>query len=236
MRVLALVPALILLAAPAGAAAARPARAVLVTCDRVARSATFDGRMARVTGGERMSMRFLLQSRAPGERWRRVRVPGFGAWHTSDPGRARYIYTKVVEGLVGPSAYRVIVHFRWLDADGAVLRRARAASAGCRQPDPRPDLQVAAVAVRPGRTHYAVTVENSGRSEAGPSRLALDLGDGGPALSAPVGPLVAGAEQTVVLAGRACTPGALLTATADATDLVDEHDEDDDVLTASCPA
>jgi hypothetical protein len=38
-----------------------------------------------------------------------------------------------------------------------------------------------------------------------------------------------------VLAGRACAPGAVLTATADATDVVDERDESDDALVATCP-
>jgi hypothetical protein len=228
--------AVLALAAPAGAAVSRPARAVLVACDRTESSATFDGRMTQVAGAERMAMSFVLQSRARGGRWRPLHVPAFSAWHTSDPGRARYVYTKVVEGLVGPSAYRVVVRFRWVDADGAVLRRARAVSDACRQPDPRPDLEVAAISVRRDRAHYAVTVANTGRSDADPTRVELDLGDAGPVLSAPVGPLAAGAEQTVVLAGRACTPRALLTARADATDLVDERDEDDDVLAATCPA
>jgi hypothetical protein len=145
------------------------------------------------------------------------------------------VYTKRVEGLVGPRTYRVRVRFRWLDADGAVVRRAAAVSDGCHIPDPRPDLRVDDLVVRRGRAHFAVTVRNAGRSAADVSRLSLDLGDGGVPLFAFVGPLAAGAEQTVVLGGRACASGALLTATADAADVVDERREDDNVLAATCP-
>jgi CARDB len=233
MRTLA-VAAVAVLAAP-GAAAARPAHAVLAGCDSEADAGTFDGRMDAVEGTERMAMSFVLQVRRPGRQWQRVRLPGFAAWHTSVPGRQRYVYTKRVEGLVGPARYRVAVRFRWLDAAGDVVRSMRAVSRACRIPDPRPDLGVAGLAVRRDRAHFAVTVRNSGRSEAGPSRVELDLGDAGAPLSAPVGPLAAGGRQTVVLSGRACTSGAVLTATADATDAVEERDEGDDVLVASCP-
>jgi hypothetical protein len=198
------------------------------------REATFDGRASLVAGAERIGMRFVLQSRAPGARWRRVRVPGFSAWHTSAAGRQRYVYTKQVQGLVGPRAYRVRVAFRWVAADGTVVRRARATSAACREPDLRPDLRVAAIGVR-DRSHFAVTVRNTGRSAADPTRVELDLGDGGAPLSAAVPMLAAGGQRTVVLTGRACVRGAVLTATADATDAVEERDESDDALVATCP-
>jgi hypothetical protein len=192
--------------------------------------------MDTVAGAERMAMSFTLQVRPRGRRhWHRVRLPGFRDWHTSDPGRDRYVYTKRVEELVGPARYRVAVRFRWLDADGAIVRSASDASRACRIPDPRPDLGVAAVTVRPGRTHYAVTVRNAGRSVAGASWVQLDLGDGGPPLTVSVGELAPHDVQTVVLAGRACAPGATLTATADATDAVDERDEADNALATVCP-
>jgi hypothetical protein len=226
--------------APAAHAATRPPQAALVSCDKVHHVAVFEGRMDNRAGSARMQMRFVLQDHGPGEHWARVAVPGFSAWQSSATGRSRYVYTKTVDGLVGPASYRVVVHFRWLDADGTVLRRATVVSASCRQPDPRPDLSVAALEVRPAarlsRRRYAITVANTGRSAASASRLALDLGDGGTPLSAGVGALDPGAEQTVVVTGRACVPGTLLTAAADATDVVDEHDEDDDTFALSCPA
>jgi hypothetical protein len=204
-------------------------------CDRGAQEASFDGRMDQIEGGARMSMRFLLQVRRPGGHWHRVHVAGFSAWHTSDPGPSRYVYTKRLEGLVGPSSYRVIVRFRWLDADGDVMRHSQAVSRSCRMPDPRPDLRVSAIAVRPSGTHYAVTVRNAGHSTARASLLSLDLGDGGALLSVPVDSLAAREMRTVVLAGRACVPGATLTATADADGVVDEHREDNDTRVTTCP-
>jgi hypothetical protein len=236
-----IVPALVAAGVLAPAApASLPARAVVVSCDRTGGAAAFDGRMGTQPGTARMQMRFTLEDRiAPSRRYHRVRIPGFGAWQTSASGRSRYVYTKRVDGLVGPASYRMVVHFRWLDADGDVLRRARAVSRVCRMPDLRPDLAVSAIdarpAVQPGRLRYAVTVTNSGRSPADATRLTLDLGDGGSVLSGPVDPLDPGESRTIVLGGRACVPGDELTATADATDVVDERDEDDDVLTAACP-
>jgi CARDB len=237
-RALVLIAAFFALA-PAAHAATRP-RAALVSCDKAAHEAVFDGRMDARPGTARMQMRFLLQDREPGERFTRVPVPRFSVWHSSAAGRSRYVYTKTVDGLVGPASYRVVVRFRWLAADGSVLHRASAVSAACRQPDPRADLSVSALEVRPAlrpqRRRYAITVVNSGRSAAAASRVALDLGDGGASLTGPVGALDPGAQETVVLSGRACEPGTLLTAAADAGDVVDEHDEDDDTLALSCPA
>lgn len=227
--------------APAAHALAPGAgRAVLVSCDRTDREAAFDGRMAADAETSRMRMRFVLQDRlAHARRFKRIRIPGFSAWQTSEAGRSRYVYTKRLEGLVGPASYRVVVRFRWLDADGAVLHTARAVSRRCWQPDARPDLSVESLdvrpALRPDRLRYAVTVLNSGRTAAGESRLALDLGDGGTPLTAVVDELPAGESRTVVLSGRPCTPGDVLTATADAGDAVEEHDEDDDTLASICP-
>jgi CARDB len=235
--------ALVLLAAffalaPAAHAATRP-QAALVACDKAGHEAAFDGRMDARPGTARMQMRFLLEDHGPGERFARVAIPRFSAWHSSATGRSRYVYTKTLVGLVGPASYRVVVRFRWLAADGTVLHRASAVSAACRQPDPRADLSVSALEVRaaahPQRRRYAITVVNSGRSAAPASRVALDLGDGSVPLTGAVGGLDPGAQETIVVAGPACQPGTLLTAAADATDVVDEHDEDDDTLALSCP-
>jgi hypothetical protein len=240
---IAAVTCLALVLAPAAhAAGARPRpQAVLVSCDRAGQSAVFEGRMSAGPHTARMQMRFVLQDHTAGQDgWARAVVPHFSAWQSSTPGHSRYVYTKKVQALVGPASYRVSVRYRWLDANGTLLRRATAVSKACRQPDPRADLSVTGLAVRPAvrpdRLRYALTVLNSGRSDAPATRVALDLGDGSAPLSRPVGPLAAGASRTVVIAGPACVEGMLLTATADATDLVDEHDETDDVLAVGCPA
>lgn len=239
MRRLLLAPVAFLALAPA-AHAATP-RAALTACDRIHHRAVFEGRMDARPQIARMQMRFVLQDRRPaGARWAHVAVPGFSAWRTSDPGRSRYVYTKRVQALVGPASYRVRVRFRWLAADGSVLRHAVAVSRACRQPDPRPDLSVGTLEVGPllsgNRRRYLITVLNSGRSEAGPSTVSLDVGDGGAPLTGAVDALAPGRSQVVALTGRACVAGAALRATADAADVVDERHEDDDTLTATCPA
>jgi hypothetical protein len=131
-----------------------------------------------------------------------------------------------------------VVRFRWLAADGSVVHRARASSPACHQPDPRPDLRVSAIDVRPapqpGHARYAVTVRNAGRSAAGPSLVQLDPGTGTP-LSGDVGMLGRREAQTVLLDGPACASGSAVTAAADADDAIDERDEDDNALVVVCP-
>jgi hypothetical protein len=186
-----------------------------------------------------MQMRFRLQVSQPGDiAWQRVTVPGFGAWTASGAGRPRYVFTRRVEQLLAPASYRVQVRFRWLDAGGAVVATAAATSRACRQPDPRPDLAVTAIAIRPaassGQRRYAVTVRNSGRSTAPASTVSLELGGGAPLL-APLGALASGASGVVTFNAPVCASGTAVVATADAADTVDEHDDDDDVLTLTCP-
>jgi hypothetical protein len=238
MRLLALLAPLLVALALAPAAQARAARAVLVTCDRAHQAAVFAGRMDAVDGSARMQMRFRLHAQQPGGGgWRRLSVPGFGAWVTSAPRHSRYVFTRRVEALLAPASYRVQIRFRWLDSAGAVVAEARATSRACRQPDPRPDLAVTAIDVRPavgGARRYAVTVRNAGRGAAEASELALGLA-GGPPLIAAVPALAPGEREVVVVSGPACAAGTPVSATADAADDVDERDEDANVLTVTCP-
>jgi hypothetical protein len=229
--------------APAGARAAvvakTPPHGTVTLCDRVHQSAVFEGRMDTMPHTDRMQMRFRLQVWTPdAPEWTRLAVPGFSAWVTSEPGRTRYVYSKRVESLLAPAAYRVITRFRWLDARGATLRTARTISKPCRQPDPRPDLRVISLAFAPtpdgsGR-RYDVTVRNSGRGDAASSTLQLVLADGS-TLSADVPPIAPGGREDVFLSGPACRPGDTPTAIADAADAVDERDEAN-VFSLPCPA
>jgi hypothetical protein len=218
---------------------ARAPRAFVESCDKSEQAAAFEGRMDAVEGADRMQMRFTLQVSSSDEpRWTRVSVPGFSAWVTSEPGRSRYVYTKRVESLLAPAAYRVKLRFRWLDADGAVLKNARATSRSCRQPDPRPDLRVidvSAVRVRPAGRRYDVVVRNSGREDAPASAVELEL-ENGTVLSGQVPPIAPGDREDVFLSGPACAPGDELTAIADADDEVDERDEDGNAVTFRCPS
>jgi hypothetical protein len=202
------------------------------------RSATFEARVRALAGSDRMQVRFTLQVRedaAPD--WRRVGAPGLDQWLTSDPGVSRYSYSKTVQNLSAPAAYRTVLRFRWLDAAGAVLARSRATSRACRQPDLRPDLAATQIEVaRPfdgGPARYAVTVHNDGRSAAGAFAVTLRAGD---ELLEPlnVPGLAAGERRVLAFAGPPCSPGAPLTVTVDSDMAIGERDEDDNVLRAEC--
>jgi hypothetical protein len=224
-------------ATPAGAATVK-----VVDCasaiEPVARAATFEARVRAAGGSARMQVRFTLQVRDEGTTsWRRVVADGLDTWLTSDPGVRRYTYEKTVQNLSAPAAYRAVVRFRWLDAAGEVLRESRRTSAACRQPDVRPDLAAERIDVTPGpepdTRRYAVTVRNDGRTASGPSTVVLRAGDG---VFAPLTvPALAPRERRVVtFSGAACAAGQPLEATVDSGDAVDERDEADNSLLATC--
>ncbi len=104
----------------------------------------------------------------------------------------------------------------------------------CRQPDPRPNLLVRSIGVqaadRPARRRYVVYVRNAGGSAADASSLRVTV-DGALLPLAPVAPLEPGEGVLVTVEGQACSS---VTATADATDAVDERDELDNELSRPC--
>jgi CARDB len=225
------IAALALLAFPAAAGAASVR---LVECAPALapaeRSATFEARVHPVHGSERMQVRFTLQVRRPGlPGWRRV--PAAEEWHTSFPGVRRYSYSRTVRNLAAPASYRTVVRFRWLDEHGDVIRRSRAVSRVCRQPDMRPDVAATAIVAVPGG--YEVSLRNDGRTAAGPLDVALTAGSNALAPVVLDG-LAAGEQRTALFSGPPCAPGEPLTATADAAGAVAERDEHDNVLVAPC--
>ena len=207
--------------------------------DPEARTVTFEARVRPVRDSERMQVRFTLQVREDAlHAWRRVVAGGFDTWLTSLPHVRRYSYAKTVVNLSAPAAYRTVVRFRWLDADGEVVKSAREVSATCRQPDLRPDLAPRRVDVLPGpdadTRRYAVTVRNDGRTDADPFRATLRAGEDQPITLAVLG-LATGAQRVVTFTAPPCTAGTPLTVTLDTDEAVDEGDEDDNVLVAACP-
>ena len=225
-------------------AAAQAASVKLLACvpalEGAERSATFEARVRPLAGSERIQVRFTLQLReAATATWRRVAAPGLDAWLTSAPGVSRYFYSKTVQNLAAPATYRMLVRFRWLDGGGDVVARSRAASRSCRQPDMRPDLEATRISVTappaPGPALYAVELFNAGRTAAPAFTVTLSAGD---QLLDPVAVagLAPGELRVLELEGPRCAPGAALTATVDPDLLVDERDEDDNVLVATCPA
>lgn len=122
-----------------GDAAAMPVAFVrVVECSRgpeaLDRHATFRASMRRVPHTEHMSMRFALQERVGDGRFRPVNAPGLGTWRSSHPAVRRFSYRQRVLELAEGSTYRAVVSFRWYDADGGLIRRARRRSKPCRQP------------------------------------------------------------------------------------------------------
>jgi hypothetical protein len=234
---------LVALLAAAGSAAAQdqpPAlTAAVETCAVSAlpaqRVVSFVGSMPAIAGAQVMRMRFDLERRMDGEpRWRPLRgVPGFGAWERSDPGRAGFVFHKRVDGLQVPAGYRAVVWFRWEDAGGRIVRRARRRTATCAQPDMRPNLVPGALTgafdARPGLAVYTLTVRNTGRSAAGPFSVRVGRG------TAEVAGLAPQQERTVLVVAPICLAGTTTPTAVDADGRVDESSESGNAAARRCP-
>lgn len=228
MRTAAVVTLALAAALPAAPAAAAPlAKARTVACDGAAGTATFRADLRHRPGADRLQVGFGLLMLRDG-RWQRVRAPGLGRWRTSQPGVARYVYTKTVDGLVEPGAYRAVVRFRWLDAAGVVLDRTVRRTSTCRRPDLRPDLQPVAFERRNGG--WVLVVRNAGRAGAGRFGVALTVD--GRTRPVEVAGLAAGATVEIP-AADGCPER--LEAVVDGDGRVDERDDDDNVLVADRP-
>jgi hypothetical protein len=233
---------LIALAAPtpsahASATQAPPLAATLESCLTsslpIQRVGTFVGSMP-AAGANRMRIRFDLERRRPAERrWRHIQAPGFGAWEDSDPGVAGLVFRKRVNGLPVPASYRALVRFRWIAADGSVMRRAEAHTPACVQPDLRPNLVPGALTAildaQPGLGIYTLIVRNIGRSAASASSVQVGAG------SAEVAPLAAGEQRAVTVIALACRPGEAIVARVDADRRVDEASERANSVRRPCP-
>ena len=208
------------------------ARSVLVSCDKQAREAVFEGRMVAIKRATKMQLRFTLQVTTPDdERWRKIDAPGWGQWITAPPSLGKYTYSKTVQNLLAPASYRAVVNFRWRDGRGKTVRSEQATSPACRQPDARADLVVRDVRFEGGQ--YVAVVFNRGREAAGP--FAVDfVVDGTPLGTVQVVGLAPQTPVTAVLPGRRCAPGTPLEAVVDPRSQVDEADELNDSLRASC--
>lgn len=230
--------------APAATMAALPKPtlgAKLTTCvvgdDVSGGRAVFQGAMPAIRGARRLAMRFELERRSGEEDdWERVPAPTFGEWERSRPGVSGFVYSKRVEGLTAPAAYRAVVRFRWMDSKGRTVRRAVRTTAVCTQPDPRPDLTLVRLrtAVADTGPVVEVTVRNTGRADtSAPAAVALRSAgmDQPPQTVPPLGP---GVTAVVTFPAPSCPPGALLEAIVDPADGIDEADETDNARTIPC--
>jgi CARDB protein len=237
----------------AGARLPLPYGARLMSCRRspriAARIATVGATMRPIPGGAHLALRISLFQRALGAtgRWTlRSDVPGLGSWTApSDPtigSRAADVfkYRQAVGRLVVPFSYKFRVEFRWTGDAGEVVRRARATTGTCREPDVRPDLlleRVAVVsAVRPDRARYEVTVRNDGRSTARGVLVSSSF-PSEPAASdtRTVGRLRPGDTAVVAFLGPLCSAvPAPPSFTADPANAIEESRETNNSLAADC--
>lgn len=200
------------------------------------RAVSFVGSMPALAGAERMQMRFDLERVQPRDdgTWQRLRgVEGFGTWETAAPGRAGFVFHKRVDGLVVPAGYRASVRFRWTDAGGRIVRRARRRTAVCEQPDLRPNLVPGPLTGifdgRPGLAIYTLVVRNTGRTDAG--RFSVRVG----AATTEVAGLDAQSQRTVLVLSPVCLAGTPTTVAVDPFRQVDESRERGNVAQRRCP-
>lgn len=199
------------------------------------RSAVFRGVMSALPHTARMRMRFrLLEGRADGE-LEALRAPELAVWHRSKPGVKTFAYDQRVTGLRAGSTYRAQVAFRWVRADGTVLKRLVRRSGPCRQPGTLPNLSVTRLEWAPGprsaTVNYAVDVTNSGGSTAKGARVALAV-DGKPVDSTDVTLLGPGETATVRFSGPVCTGE--VRAEVDPQGAIRESTESDNSLSRGC--
>ena len=228
-------------------AAAAPARAqdeppklaaTLAACETgteaAQRFAVFTASMPARSGTHRMAMRFILQARRSDGDMRRIKAPKLGRWNRSKKGVAGFVYTKRVTQLAKGRWYRVIVRFRWYDADGDVQRSARRVSAFCHQPDQRPNLELVSLGeAKPGR--YLVTIVNTGLTAAPESTVAIEPRPGDEVRHA-VPPLAAKERTTVVIEAEPCEADSVVIVRLDRGRVVDESREGDNRVESDCPA
>jgi hypothetical protein len=121
-----------------------PASASLEQCatatvPQTERSVTFAGEMIAIPGTVRMEIRIDLQERTLGELpYRTVSAPGLGVWHSSAAGVKVFAHIQQVTNLSAPAIYRGALRFRWVGADGHLLKSEELRTVRCEQPAPSP--------------------------------------------------------------------------------------------------
>ena len=232
---------------PAGADAARPVplRATLTSCETGAtsaeRSAVFSASMPRIKGAERMELRFDFLQRRPGDDdFVRLEVPKLGTWERAQPRVLAYVVEKRVNALAAPAAYRVRVRFRWLGADGHVLKHSERRSPICTQLDPRPDLVFEKVTTKatvdPRQARYDVVVRNRGRGVTTAFAVVTLAVGGARVPSETVSPIAAGAAETVTFFGPRCDGATVLDLMLDTAGAIEEAGESNNTLRLPCAA
>ena len=237
MRRALLSAALATAALPAAAGAAPlPASVKVTACSVETHEAAFSARMQQVPGATRMALRFTLLQQTGPHSIRRVKVPGLRRWRYSKPGVEAFRYRQGFRNLPENASHRVVVHFRWLAADGTVIQRTRRRSARCRQFVRLPNLVAklqALIPTMPGVVRYQALVRNTGRASASsvPVRLTVD---GKVVDTVTIASLAPGEKRSIVIRGPECHQVVRLEADPDKS--IAESSDLDNAHELSCTA
>ncbi|HEY7934227.1 MAG TPA: hypothetical protein VID48_10435 [Solirubrobacteraceae bacterium] len=208
--------------------------------DQSGRSATFSGQMMAIESAQRMAMRIDVQERTPGEiAFHTINAPGLGVWRSSEAGVKIYKYLKQITNLSAPGEFRGLVGFRWLAGKGHLIRQTARHTQPCQQPDERPKLVVARVAVLPtseaASASYRIVVRNEGRGPAPAFGVALSIaGASQPPLSA--GALPAGGSIMLQASGPRCQPGGMIEVNLDPEHQLEEAPGGGQTDELQCPS
>jgi CARDB len=238
MRRALITAALATAALPAAAGAAPvPASVKLAECSIENHSAAFYARMQQLPGASRMAMRFTLLEETGADTVKRVKVPGLRRWRFSKPGVKAFAYRQGFRNLPENASHLVRVDFRWYDATGNEVERARRRSPRCRQFIELPNLVARITAILPtqvpGVVRYEATVRNSGKAAATgvPVRLTVD---GKVVDTASLASLAPGEVRSVAIRGPQCHR--LVRLEADPEKLIAESSDEDNLFELNCAA
>jgi hypothetical protein len=236
MRRALLIAALATAALPAAAGAARaPASVRLVECSIDEHSAAFYARMQQLPGATRMALRFTLLEDTGADAVTRVKVPGLRRWRFSKPGVTAFAYRQGFRNLPENASHRVRVDFRWYDAEGNEVERARRRSPRCRQFVELPNLVTRITAVLPtqvaGVVRYEAVVRNTGKAAASsvPVRLTVD---GKVVDTRTLASLAPGERRSVAIRGPQCHR--LVKLEADPDKAIAESSDEDNAFELGC--
>lgn len=215
MRILiAISSGLALLACVVAGAAARPSElsALHVTACRLgptthARGATFYAQMHALPGTGEMAMRFNLYQHPSRGAPLLVKSPALAVWRKSRASVANFAYAQTVQGLGAGGTYTMSVEFRWLDAQGHVIKRAERSSGPCSEVGPLTSVHVTGLsAIRadtPGSEVYEIDLRNSGTVAVRSTGVALHV-DRGAVERGRVDLIQPGETARVELTGGSC--------------------------------
>ena len=233
-------------AVPVGAAYLR-ALACHRALDPAQRLVSVTAVMPTIPGTQLLQMRFELDSRPPAGPETAVRAGDLGHWISPSPitlgqnPHDVWIVHHPVTGLAVPADYRFRVTFRWVGAAGRTLDQVERESAGCWQPDLRPDPVVRSIDVQTiagDATHdrYVAEIANDGLSAAVRLDVLFAASGGSSTQTTTIARLRTHTFTDVVFVGPACTGQSAPTVTVDPYNRIDVLERANDSLTATCPA